>query len=195
MKKSLLIIGFALAVISCNKEAGSNTAGLKTAYVDTNKIVQDLDEYKDLESQNKTKREVMAQELQAKAHQFDLDRASFPEEAKAKGMQWAQLRQQELQERGQKLQMTQEAMLKQLEEEFGPKQDTLISKIKKFVTDYGKKNGYDYIYGSGDVVSIMYAKEGYNITDKITKELNDKYKGSAKTTETVKEEPAKEEKK
>jgi outer membrane protein len=195
MKKSLLIIGFALAVISCNKEAGSNTAGLKTAYVDTNKIVQDLDEYKELESQNKTKREVMAQELQAKAHQFDLDRASFPEEAKAKGMQWAQLRQQELQERGQKLQMTQEAMLKQLEEEFGPKQDTLISKIKKFVTDYGKKNGYDYIYGSGDVVSIMYAKEGYNITDKITKELNDKYKGSAKTTETVKEEPAKEEKK
>ncbi|MCO6147618.1 OmpH family outer membrane protein [Flavobacterium sp. NRK1] len=195
MKKSLLIIGFALAVISCNKEAGSNAAGLKTAYVDTNKIVQDLDEYKELESQNKTKREVMAQELQAKAHQFDLDRASFPEEAKAKGMQWAQLRQQELQERGQKLQMTQEAMLKQLEEEFGPKQDTLISKIKKFVTDYGKKNGYDYIYGSGDVVSIMYAKEGYNITDKITKELNDKYKGSAKTTETVNEEPAKEEKK
>ncbi|MDV6167762.1 OmpH family outer membrane protein [Flavobacterium sp. DG1-102-2] len=192
MKKSLLIFGFALAVISCNKEAGSTAAaGLKTAYVDTNKIVQDLDEYKELDSQSKTKREVMAQELQAKAHQFDLDRASFPEEAKAKGMQWAQLRQQQLQKTGQELQMTQESMLQSLEQEFGPKQDSLVSKIKKHVKEYGKKNGYDYIYGSGDVVSIMYAKDNYDITAKITKELNDSYKGSAKKEETTKTETTK----
>ena len=195
MKKSLLILGLALAVISCNKDAGTASTGLKTAYVDTNKIVQDLEEFKELESQSNTKREVMAQELQSKAHQFDLDRASFAEEARAKGMQWAQLKQQELQKRGQELQISQEAMLKQLQDEFGPKNDSLISKIKKFVADYGKKNGYDYIYGSGDVVSIMYAKEGYDITDKITKELNDKFKGSAKKEETPKTEEKKEEKK
>lgn len=195
MKKSLLIFGFALAVISCNKEAGSTAAGLKTAYVDTNKIVQDLEEFKELESQSKTKQEVMAQELQAKARQFELDRASFPEEAKAKGMQWAQLRQQQLQKTGQELQMTQEAMLKELQGEFGAKNDSLVSKIKKFVADYGKKNGYDYIYGSGDVVSIMYAKEGYDITEKITKELNSNYKGSAKKEDAPKTEPVKEEKK
>ncbi len=42
----------------------------------------------------------------------------------------------------------------------------------------------------------MYAKDGYDITEKITKELNDKFKGgSDKATEAVKEEPAKEEKK
>lgn len=195
MKKSLLILGLALAVISCNKEAGPAASGMKTAYVDTNKIVQDLEEFKELESQSKTKREVMAQELEARARQFELDRASFAEEARAKGMQWAQLRQQQLQETGQKLQMSQEAMLKELQDEFGPKNDSLVSKIKKFVADYGKKNGYDYIYGSGDVVSIMYAKEGYDITDKITKELNDNYKGSAKKEETPKTEAKKEEKK
>lgn len=195
MKKSLLILSFALAVISCNKEAGTTAAGLKTAYVDTNKIVQDLEEFKELESQSNTKREVMAQELQAKAHQFDLDRASFQEEARAKGMQWAQLRQQQLQKTGEELQMTQEAMLKELQGEFGAKNDSLVSKIKKFVADYGKKNGYDYIYGSGDVVSIMYAKEGYDITAKITKDLNDDFKGSAKKEDAPKAEPAKEEKK
>lgn len=195
MKKSLLIFGFALAVISCGKESGPSAAAIKTAYVDTNKIVQDLEEFKELESQSNTKREVMAQELQAKAHQFDLDRASFQEEARAKGMQWAQLKQQELQKRGQELQISQEAMLKQLQDEFGPKNDTLVSKIKKFVADYGKKNGYDYIYGSGDVVSIMYAKEGYDITDKITKELNDNYKGSVKKEDAPKADAKEEEKK
>ena len=196
MKKSLLIFGFALAVISCNKEAGSTTAaGLKTAYVDTNKIVQDLDEYKELETQNKTRTEVMSQELETKVHQFRLDAASFQEEAQAKGQQWAQLRGQELQKREQELQILQEQMRSELAKEFQPKQDTLVSKIKKFVTAYGKKNGYDYIYGSGDVVSIMYAKEGYDITAKITKELNDSYKGSGKKEETTKVETTKTEEK
>jgi outer membrane protein len=195
MKKSLLIFGFALAVISCNKEAGTTAAGLKTAYVDTNKIVQDLEEFKDLESQSNTKREVMAQEFQAQKHQFELDVASFEDEARVKGMQWAQLKQQEYQKRSRDLQIAQEAMVRQLQDEFGPKQDTLVSKIKKFVTDYGKKNGYDYIYGTGDVVSIMYAKEGYDITNKITKDLNDNYKGSDKKEEAPKADVAKEAKK
>lgn len=195
MKKSLLIIGFALAVISCNKEAGTTAAGLKTAYVDTNKIVQDLEEFKELESQSKTKQEVMGRELETKVQQFKLDAASFQDEAKVKGMQWAQLKGQELQKRERELGMMQESMVKQLQDEFGVKNDTLIGKIKKFVADYGKKNGYDYIYGSGDVVSIMYAKEGYDITEKIVKELNDKYKGSAKKEDTPKVEAAKEEKK
>ncbi len=131
MKKSLLIIGFALAVISCNKEAGSNAASLKTAYVDTNKIVQDLDEYKELESQNKTKTEVMSKELENKIHQFRLDAASFQDEAKVKGMQWAQIKGQELQKREQDLQILQDQMRSELAKEFQPKQDTLISKIKK----------------------------------------------------------------
>lgn len=195
MKKSLLILGFALAVISCNKEAGTTAAGLKTAYVDTSKLVQDYNEFKDLESQSKTKQEVMGRELETKVQQFKLEAASFQEEARAKGPQWAQLKGQELQKRERELGMMQESMLKQLQEEFGTKNDTLISKIKKYVKDYGKKNGYDYIYGTGDVVSVMYAKEGYDITAKILKELNDSYKGTAKKEDTATAAPAKEEKK
>ncbi len=195
MKKSLLILGFALAVISCNKEAGTTAAGLKTAYVDTSKLVQDYNEFKDLESQSKTKQEVMGRELETKVQQFKLEAASFQEEARAKGQQWAQLKGQELQKRERELGIMQESMLKQLQDEFGTKNDTLINKIKKYVKDYGKKNGYDYIYGTGDVVSVMYAKEGYDITDKILKELNDNYKGSAKKEDTATAAPAKEEKK
>lgn len=191
MKKSLLIIGFALAVISCNTSTTNTVAGLKTAYVDTSKIVQDLEEFKELESQSKTKQEVMGRELETKVNQFKMDAASFQEEAKVKGMQWAQLRGQDLQKRERELGIMQESMVKQLQDEFGVKNDTLVGKIKKYVKDYGKKNGYDYIYGSGDVVSIMYAKDGYDITDKITKELNDSYKGSAKKEETTKVEETK----
>ena len=195
MKKSLLILGLALAVISCNKETAPAAGGIKTAYVDTNKIVQDLEEFKELESQSKTKQEVLGKELETKVQQFKLDAASFQQEAQQKGPQWAQLKGQELQKRERELGIMQESMVKQLQDEFGVKNDTLINKIKKYVKDYGKKKGYDYIFGSGDVVSIMYAKDGYDITNEITKELNSQYKSSGKKEETAKTEETKEEKK
>ncbi|RZJ68005.1 MAG: OmpH family outer membrane protein, partial [Flavobacterium sp.] len=49
------------------------------------------------------------------------------------------------------------------------------------IKDYGKKKGFDYIYGTGDAATVLYAKDQYDITDEILKELNDKYKGTAKT--------------
>ena len=58
--------------------------------------------------------------------------------------------------------------------------DTLVKNVKKFIKDYGKEKGYDYIYGTGDAVSILYAQDKYDITKEIVKLLNDKYKSGAK---------------
>ncbi len=191
MKKSLLIIAVALAMFSCNKEEGTAGSSFKTAYVDTSKLSKEYEEFKDLDSQRKVKEEEMGRELDAKVQQYKLDRAAAQNEAASKGPQWVQLKAQEFQKREQEISMMQEGMMKQLQDEFGAKNDTAVNQMKKFIKDYGKKKGYDYIYGSGDVTnSVLYAKDGYDITDEILKELNNKYKGSNK-----KEEPAKAEEK
>ncbi len=196
MKKSLLIFALALAVISCNKEAGAPAAsGLKTAYVDTEKLSKEYEEFKDLDSQSKTKQEVLGRQLETKVQQWRLDASSFQQEAQAKGQQWAQLRGQELQKREQELGIEQQTIAKQLQDEFGAKNDTVVKKMKKFIQDYGKKNGYDYIFSSADVSSIMYAKNGYNITEEILKQLNDNYKGSAKKEDAPAADAKQEEKK
>lgn len=185
MKKSLLIIGLSLALFSCNKEQPA-ASGFKTAYVDTSKISKEYEAFKDLESQSKIKQEEMGRELDGKANQLRMDAASFENEARTKGQQWAQLKAQELQKRQNELGAMQDAMIKQLQDEFGAKNDSAVSKMKKYIKDYGKKNGYDYIYGSGDVAtSVLYAKDGYDVTDEILKNLNSDYKS------TVKTEPAK----
>ncbi len=181
MKKSLLIFSFALALLSCNKEQATAT-GFKTAYVDTSKLSKDYEEFKDLESQSKVKMEEMGRELDGKVQQWKLEAASFQEEAKTKGPQWAQLKGQELQKREQELNMLQQSMMKQLQDEFGVKNDSAVSKMKKHIRDYGKKKGYDYIYGSGEATnSVLYAKDSYDITNDVLKELNSNYKGTAKT--------------
>ena len=61
----------------------------------------------------------------------------------------------------------------------------MISEVKKFIKDYGKKKGYDYIYGTGDAATVLYAKDNYDITKDVLKELNDTYKSSKKEDKTA----------
>jgi outer membrane protein len=195
MKKSLLILSLAFALFSCNKEAGTPATGAKTAYVDTEKLSKEYDAFKDLETKSKVKEQEMGRELEAAAQKLRLDYAAAQNESQAKGPQWSQLKAQELQKREQEIGMMQQAMAKQLQDEFGAKNDSAVSQMKKHIKEYGKKNGYDYIYSTAGVSSIMYAKESYDLTDKILKELNEEYKSSGKKDEAAKETPVKEEKK
>jgi outer membrane protein len=73
-----------------------------------------------------------------------------------------------------------------LQAESGKEMDTLVKAAKQFIKDYGKEKGYDYIYGTGEAVSILYAKDQYDITKDIIKLLNDKYAVEGKKEETAK---------
>lgn len=194
MKKSLLIFGAALALVSCNKESAA-PAGFKTAYVDTAKLVEESEELKDFEAKAKVKEGELTRELQEEAQKLQLDAASFQKEAAAKGQQWAQLQSQALQRRQQELSIKQQSMEQAFASEFGPKRDTIISQMKKLIKEHGKKKGFDYIYGTGDAATVLYAKDSYDITKDILKEMNDKFKGAAKTEEPAKTEAPAEEKK
>jgi len=187
MKKLILLSIAALAIISCNKETPS-VEKMKTAYVDTSKLLEENTEAKDIEGKYKVKSEEMGRELRGEASRFQSEAAAFQQNAQLKGQAWAQAKGAELQKREQDLSMKQQAMLQTLQQESGKEMDSLIKRIKTYIKDYGKKNGYDYIYGTGDAASVLYAKEAYDITATISKEINENYKGTAKKEEAPKKE-------
>jgi outer membrane protein len=190
MKKLILLSLASLAIISCNKESGS-AEKMKTAYVDTSKLLEENKEAKDIEDKYKVKSEEMGRELQGEASRFQSEAAAFRQNAQIKGQAWAQSKGAELQKREQELGMKQQAMMQTLQQESGKEMDSLVKRIKAYIKDYGKKNGYDYIYGTGDAATVLYAKDAYDITTALTKEINDNYKGPA----TKEDEPKTEEKK
>jgi outer membrane protein len=96
------------------------------------------------------------------------------------GQAWAQANGERLQKKEQELRYAQDSMVQQLQHESGTEMDSLIKNVKKFIKVYGKEKGYDYIYGTGEAVSILYAKDQYDITKEITKLLNDKYSSERK---------------
>jgi outer membrane protein len=186
MKKLILLSIASLAIISCTKETAS-AEKIKTAYVDISKLLKENKEAKEIEDKYKVKSEEMGRELRGEAAQFQNEAQSFQQNAQLKGPAWAQAKGAELQKREQELGMKQQAMIQTLQEQSGKENDSLVKRIKTYIKDYGKKNGYDYIYGTGDSsATVLYAKDGYDITEILIKELNDSYKGPAKPEEEEK---------
>ncbi|MGZ3919341.1 MAG: OmpH family outer membrane protein [Bacteroidia bacterium] len=55
--------------------------------------------------------------------------------------------------------------------------DEIIGQLNQYVKDYGKENGYTYIYGNSGSGSLMYADDMKNITTEVIAYINDRYKG------------------
>lgn len=187
MRKTAILFAFAIAIISCNKP--TETKEFKTAYIDTSKLMEESTEAKDIEAKYKDKAKVMGNQLEAEVARFKSEASSFQSNAQKNGQAWAQQKGAELQKTEQRLNYAQQAMLQQLQQESGVEMDTLVKSYRKIIKEYGKEKGYDYIYGTGEVASVLYAKDSYDISKEIIKLINDKYKA------TDKKEDPKEEKK
>ncbi|KIX20530.1 membrane protein [Flavobacterium sp. 316] len=192
MKKALLILGVTFALFSCNKTEDKKD-NFKTAYIDTVKLLKDYDKYKDEEEKFKVKSQELGRPLEAKLQAFQTEAAGFQRNAQIKGMAWAQQKGAELQQREQQLSMEQEAFLRQIQVESDSIRNSIVTGLKDYIKEYGKKEGYDYIYGTGDAQTILFAKEPYDITDTVLKKLNEEFtskngsKAKKEDTEEVKE--------
>lgn len=180
MKKSIVIIALAMSIISCNDKSStaSTSKEFKTAYIDTAKLLTDYTEAKDLEAKYKAKSEEEQKKLEAEVNRFKSEYANFEKVARANGQAWAEQNGQALMQKRDQLQYAQQAIGQKLQMENATERDTMLNVIKKFIKEYSKKEGYDYVFGTEDVGSILYAQEKYDITKDVIKLLNDKYAGN-----------------
>jgi outer membrane protein len=179
MKKILLLVAVAISILACNKTTEAKQ--FKTAYIDTAKMMEEYTEAKEIGDKYKTKGEVLNQELELEIKKFKAEAANFQQAAQAKGQAWAQQKGTELQQRQQQLQYAPQSIEQQIQREGAKEMDTVVKSVKQFIKDYGKQKGYDYIYGTGEAPTVLYAKDNYDITKEIIKALNDKYASKPKT--------------
>jgi outer membrane protein len=180
-KKTVILFALFISFLSCNKT--TEVKEFKTAYIDTSKLMEESTEAKDIAEKYKDKSKVMGSQLEVEVNRFKSEAANFQKNAQANGQVWAQQKGAELQRREQELSYAQQAMLQQLQSESGVEMDSLVSTYRKVIKDYGKEKGYDYIYGTGDIASVLYAKDSYDITKEIIKLVNEKYKSADKKEE------------
>lgn len=170
MKKNSILILFLVVFMSCQNQQ-------KIGFVDNGKLINQYQEKKDIEEKYTQKdlafqkrTDSISKAFQLEAQEFQLKLSSMPQNKQQEQYQILGQKQKMLQ---QQIQFEQQQMQQGYQSEI----DSVIVKIKKFVNEYGKNNGFTYILGTSDnAASVLYGKEENDLSQIIVDELNSNYK-------------------
>ncbi len=168
--KKLLYVAFAIfAFTSCQQQ--------KIGFVDNGKVINDFQEKKDIEEKYKVKDEAFKKRTDSIGQAFQIEVQNYQING---GKMSAKKRQETEQQLGQKQQMLQQQIQieqQQITQAFQVEIDSTIVKVKDFVKDYGKTNGFTYILGTSDgASSVLYGTEENDLSQTIIDALNAEYK-------------------
>lgn len=169
--KNIVYAVLAIVVLSsCQKQA-------KIGYVNNGTVINDYQEKKDLEAKFKVKEEAFKKRADSIGKAFQLEVQETQKKAQRSSQRKAQELMGGLQQKQQQLQQQMQYEQQLLTQSFQTDVDSLIIKVKDFVKDYGKTNGYTYILGTTDASStVMYGTDENDLTQIILDALNDKVK-------------------
>lgn len=191
MKKIILTTLSIFTLISCDKKTETKndekpiekksieSTGLKTAFVDTQKLMEENSEAKDITAKYDKLVKSKAGALDAEMSRFRKEYQEAEQKAESMGAAWAQSKAMELQKKQQVLAQREQSItdeVRKLQEKGLTERDSMVSNIKKIIKGYAKENKYDYIFGTGDAASILFGKEENDITSEVTKLVEDEYK-------------------
>jgi outer membrane protein len=183
MKKIFTALTVLVAFMSCQEQD-------KVAFIDNGEVINDYQMKIDLEERFKVKDEAFKKRTDSIGQAFQIEAQAF-NLAASKMSKKAQ--QEKYQELGQKQQMLQQQIQYEqqiMQQEFNVEMDSVISKVNDFVADYGKKNGYTFILGKNQAGSVMYGAEAKDITEAVTKAINEDYSTNKESSDSEKSKEA-----
>ena len=149
----------------------------KMAYMDNGKVINEYQGKIDVEEKFKVLDETFKKKTDSVGQAFQLEAQAFQLEAQKLSQEKVEAKYQELSQKQQYLQQQTQFEQQQMQQAFQVEIDSVIVKVKDFVKDYGKKNGYTYILGTSDAAaSVLYGTEENDLTETIIEALNASYK-------------------
>lgn len=169
MKKLILAVIVLVTFASCQEQ--------KIGFVDNGKVINDIQEKKDIE----TKYDGLTEAFKKRADSIGQNYQAEYQGLQAKAARMSQSKQQEeiqkFQAKAQQFQQMMQAEQQQMQTAYQTELDSVISKMKTTVEDYGKANGYKFIFGTNESVgTVLYGDEASDLSDIIIKEIDSKYK-------------------
>jgi len=167
MKNIFYIVALALVFTSCEKQS-------KIAFVDSGTLINEYQKKKDLETKFQLKEQALRRKFDSIENAFQIEAQKFQAEANKMAQTTAQQKYEQLSQQRQIIDQQKQIEGQQFQQEFQTEIDTLIVSVKKFVNDYGKKNGYTYILGTSDAAAtILYGTKENDLTKVILDDLNE----------------------
>lgn len=174
------MIAYISSLIVVSLIASFSTSSLmsssKTAYVNLGKIYNEFELKKSLESKYKNLETLRGSILDSLGMQLNYlstriqAEKGVSQEEKENYMQQYEMKRQDYLLKQKNFSESNEAAMKSYT-------DQIWSQINQYVKDYGKTNGYTYIFGTDGTGAMMYGESSLDITDKMVVYVNERYKG------------------
>ncbi|MDN3664941.1 OmpH family outer membrane protein [Algibacter miyuki] len=172
--KNILYVAIAMLVLaSCEKPN-------KIGFVDNGALINDYQEKIDLEAKYQAKDDAFRKRADSIGLAFQTEAQKGQAEAQKLAQRNNRKKAEELmaglQQKQQQLQQQMQVEQQQITQAFQADIDSVIVKVKAFVGEYGKANGYNYILGTSDAAAtVMYGEEKSDLTKTVTEALNADY--------------------
>lgn len=168
-----------------NVGENGNNAGkgdVKIVYINTDTLLRNYTLSVELNEAFLKKQEERNTELNIKAKDLDRQAREFQRKLENNGFisaERAEAARQNLLEKNQKLQQLQQEMTEKMMKEQSELNKKLFESITNFLTEYNKEKGYEIVLSTVVAGNVLYAAEGFDITQDVVKRLNEQYKKKA----------------
>lgn len=162
-------------------ENGSNAGrgDAKIVYINTDTLLRNYILSVELNEAFLKKQEERNTELNIKAKDLDRQAREFQRKVENGGFisaERAEAARQELLEKNQKLQQLQQEMTEKMMKEQSELNKKLFESITNFLSEYNKEKGYEIVLSTVVAGNVLYAEEGFDITQDVVRKLNEQYK-------------------
>lgn len=184
----LYVLHFSSGSSSSSGSADSSApSDLKVVYINEDTVLKYYDFFKLKRDALEAKAKGFDDQLNARQASLQREVQAYRATAANLTIGQAQTIEQNLQEKGQNLQMYQQSLGQQMAEEQAKVADELYEKVNKFLTDYGRQKGYQMIFKYNRGSDILFGGDSLDVTKDVIKGLNESWKAESSKTPTAKD--------
>ena len=144
-------------------------------YVDINKLIEGYHKTKQAKIAFEKKADIMKANVDSLLTSWEKELKDFEKERSTLTANELQLKQQLLSNKQQQVNNYQQSVQEQMQSEDKKVTEMVLTEINAYVKEYGKKSGYNIIFGANGAGNIMYADETTDLTEDVLQGLNKDY--------------------
>jgi len=176
MNKIPLIMAFTALLVSIGSFFYLQSAS-NHVYVDVNKLLDGYDRIKIVRAEFEAKAKTLNSNVDSLLSDWQNEIKLYEKERSKLSKKELALKQELLANKQQQINNYQQAIQKQIQEADKKATQTVINDINDYVKEYGKKKGYQLIFGASGSGNVMYANEGADLTEPVLEGLNAEFEG------------------
>jgi len=180
LKKNLFSLVLAIAVIVLFALHLLHTDTGKIAYIETNALMPKYEGFKKAQLEYQKKAAVWKANSDTLVNGWQKELKAYEKERGGLSAKERELKEQLLTNKQQQISNYRNSLDKKAKEEEEKMMQAVYGEINDYVSEFGKRKGYQYILGANGSGNILYANKGKNITELVLEGLNKEYAGKNK---------------